>query len=135
LRERQDRLDSLGVSLLAVGTREDYQARNLMDEGISVELLLDPEDEIRQLLGAAARFEWWRLLHPAGAVSYAKSLGQAKRFDPIWAEANQRPGILLLDAQLEIAWTKMGSRIGDYPDPDEVIDTVESLIRDDPTGP
>ena len=134
MRERQDRLDSLGVSLIAVGTREDYQARSLIDQGIGVELLLDPEDEIRQLLGAAARFEWWRLLHPAGAVSYAKAVGQAKRFDPIWAEANQRPGILLLDAQLEIAWTRMGSRIGDYPTADEVIDTVASAIRSDPSA-
>ena len=126
-------MDSLGVSLIAVGTREDYQARNLIDQGIGVELLLDPEDEIRQVLGAAARFGWWRLLHPAGAVSYAKALGQAKRFDPIWAEANQRPGILLLDAQLEIAWTQMGSGIGDYPNADEVIDTVASSIRPDPS--
>ena len=134
MRERQDRLDSLGVSLIAVGTREDYQARNLIDQGIGVELLLDPEDEIRQLLGAAARFEWWRLLHPAGAVSYAKSLSQAKRFDPIWAEANQRPGILLLDTQLEIAWMQMGSRIGDYPKADEVMDTVTSAIRPGPSA-
>jgi hypothetical protein len=134
LREQQDRLDSLDISLIAVGTREDYQARRLIDEGIGVELLLDPEDQIRQLLGAAARFEWWRLLHPAGAVSYAKSLSQAKRFDPIWAEANQRPGILLLDTQLEIAWMQMGSRIGDYPKADEVMDTVASAIRPGPSA-
>jgi len=128
LRERQPELDELDVHLLGVATREDYQAQKLMDDGLGVELLLDPDDQIRRLLGSEQRFEWWRLLHPLGAASYLRAARQARRFDPIWAEATQRPGILLLDASLEVRWSKMGTRLGDYPTANEVIKAANQTL-------
>lgn len=128
MREHHDQLDALGVDLLGVGTREPYQAARLTDDGIGVELLLDPRDQIRTALDASSRFSWWRLLHPAGARSYVRAARQANRFDPIWAEANQRPGLVLLDADFNLVWSRMGARIGDYPTPDEVIDAVGTAI-------
>lgn len=130
MHERQNELDQLDVHLLGVGTREAYQAQKLTDDGFGVELLLDPDDQVRQALGSAGRFEWWRLFHPVGAKSYVKAARQAKKFDPIWAEATQRPGILLLDRNLDLRWSKMGTRIGDYPSADEVMDAVENALSD-----
>lgn len=99
-----------------------------MAEGIGVDLYLDPDDQLRSALGAAGRFAWWRLLHPLGVPPYARAVRQARRFDPIWAEANQRPGLVLLDAELNPLWSRMGTRIGDYPTPDRVLSDVESAL-------
>lgn len=128
LHERQSELDGLGVHVMGVGTREAYQAKKLTNDGIGVELLLDPDDHVRRALGAEGRFESWRLLHPKGAVSYVRAARQAKRFDPIWAEATQRPGILLLDTDLNLIWSKMGTRLGDYPTADQVVEAVDTAL-------
>lgn len=118
----------MGVQLLGVGTREPYQVDRLIADGIGVELLLDPHDRLRTALGADRRFNWWRLLHPAGATAYVRAARQAARFDPIWSEANQRPGLVLLDSDMSVRWSRMGSRLGDYPRADEVTDAVSAVL-------
>ncbi len=128
LRERQDELDKFNVRLLGVATREAYQAQKLTEDGFGVELFLDPDDQIRRLLGSAGRFEWWRLFHPIGAKAYVQAVRQAKRFDPIWAEATQRPGLVLIDRDLNLRWSRVGGRIGDYPSADEVIGAVRDAL-------
>ncbi len=131
LRERHDELDHLEVHLLGVAAREPYQAQKLTDDGIDVDLFLDPDDQIRRALGSDGRFGWWRLLHPRGAAAYVKAARQARRFDPIWSEATRRPGLVLLDANLEVRWSRMGTRLGDYPTADEVIDAVGNALATD----
>jgi peroxiredoxin len=127
LRERQDELDELGVGLIGVATREDYQAKKLIDDGLDVPLFLDPENAVRQTLGVA-RFSWWRLFHPKGAVAYVRAMRQIKRFGPVWAEANHRPAILLLDADLNLLWSSIGSYLGDYPSADAVLAQTRSHL-------
>lgn len=116
------------MQLIGVATRESYQAQKLIDDGFGVELFLDPDDQIRRLLGSARRFEWWRLFHPVGAKAYLQAVRQAKRFDPIWAEATQRPGLVLVDRNLDLRWSRVGARIGDYPSADEVIGAVRDAF-------
>ena len=128
LREHQSELDHLGVHVIGVGTREAYQAQKLTEDGIGVELLLDTDDDVRKAVDADGRFEWWRVLHPKGAVSYARAARQARRFDPVWSEATQRPGLLLLDSDLKLIWHRMGTRLGDYPTVDEVIEAVDAAL-------
>ncbi|MDW3177795.1 MAG: AhpC/TSA family protein [Acidimicrobiia bacterium] len=128
MRERQDELDQFNVRLLGVATREAYQAQKLTEDGFGVELFLDPDDQIRRLLGSAERFEWWRLFHPIGAKAYVQAVRQAKRFDPIWTEATQRPGLVLIDRDLNLRWSRVGARIGDYPSADEVIGAVRDAL-------
>lgn len=125
--ERKDRLEEIGVTVVGVGTREDFQAQRLMDDWVPFELLLDPDDRLRRSLDIADRFEWRRLLHPRGAVDYVRAWRRAGDFDPIWAEANQRPAMVLFDARGRVSWTHVGSRIGDYPIIDEVMEAVERL--------
>jgi hypothetical protein len=127
LRERQDELDALGIGLIGVATREDYQAKKLMDQGLDVQLFLDPENGVRRALGIA-RFSWWRLLHPKGAIAYLRAMRQIKLFGPVWAEANQRPAILLLDADLNVLWSSIGSYLGDYPSADAVFAETRSQL-------
>ncbi len=113
--------------MVGVGTREDFQARALMEAWVPFELLLDPDDRLRRSLDIPDRFEWRRVLHPLGAVEYVRAWRRAADFDPIWGEANQRPAMVLFDAEGDISWTHVGSRIGDYPTIGEVMSAVERL--------
>lgn len=122
--ERKHDLDAAGVTVVGVATREDYQARRLVGQGLPFELFLDPDDSFRRALGTVARFSAWRLLHPAGAVDYARAVRQARSFDPVWSEATQRPGVVLFDEGLRVSWSHFGRRIGDYPSVEEVVAAV-----------
>lgn len=128
LHERQHELDRLDIHLVGVAIREGYQAQKLIDDGIGVDLFLDPNDEVRQALGAAGRIELWRLLNPFAARAYVKAARQSERSDPIWAETRRRPGILLLDSDLTLRWSRMGTRLGDYPTADEVLIAVQTAL-------
>ena len=125
--ERKSQLDALGVTVIGVATRADYQARQLMESGAPFELLLDSEDVLRRTLGLTSRFSAWRLMHPRGALDYARSFRRASEFDPIWSEATQRPAMMLLDADLDVRWSHFGRRIGDYPAISEIMTAVEAL--------
>lgn len=114
--------------MIGVATREAYQAVKLIEDGIGVELLLDPDDSIRGALDADTHFSPWRVLHPKGAVAYAKAFRQSRRFDPLWAEIAVRPGVVILDANLDVAWSRMGQFIGDYPTADEVMAAARSAL-------
>lgn len=120
------------MTVIGVATREDYQARRLMENGMPFELLLDPDDGLRAALDADARFRSWRLLHPRGALDYVRSFRQRRAFDPIWSQATQRPGMVLLDIDLRVSWSYFGRRIGDYPSVDEVMAAVGET--DAPSG-
>ena len=120
MREAKDRLDQFDARVVAVGAREDYQAQKLIDDGMPFPLLMDPENQVRTRLGAVERFSPLRLLSPKGAVAYAKSLRRAKWFSLSMSEATQRPAIAVLDAQLNVTWTRIGNQLGDYPSIDEV---------------
>jgi len=53
---------------------------------------------------------------------------QIKRFGPVWAEANHRPAILLLDGDLNVLWSSIGSFLGDYPSADAVLEQTRAHL-------
>ena len=126
MREHQDELNSTGAQVLGVGTREDFQAEKLIEEGMPFPLLLDPENSVRAVLGMADRFGLLRLLHPMGAVAYVKAARQAKSFDPVWGDATQRPGVAIFDSAGALAWTHLGTRLGDYPTVGSVVSALSA---------
>lgn len=115
LREHQNQIEAVGAQVIGVGTREDYQAQNLLDEGMPFPLLLDAENSVRAALGVSERISPLTLLNPKGAVAYARALRQARRFGPIWAEATQRPAVVVFDSKGSVVWSHLGTRLGDYP--------------------
>ena len=96
-----------------------------MDTEVPFELLLDPDDSVRRALGITERFSPLRLLHPRGALDYVRAARQARNFDPIWAEATQRPAMFLLDVELGVQWSHVGRRIGDYPTISQIMTALE----------
>lgn len=116
------RLAGHDVAAAAVGGSADYQAQWLRDErGVSMPLLLDPEQRFRDAVGAAKPLGG-RLLNPRGAAAYARTLRHGFRPQKITRDAVQAPGVVILDRLGNVCWQHIGTRIGDYPP----IETVEA---------
>lgn len=122
MRERESLLAEIGATVVGVAAREDYQAQKLLDDGMPFDLLLDPEDQVRTVLGSAERFGLWGLFHPKAMWPYLKAIRSSGRFFSLTLEqATQHPGVVVLDAQQNITWRYIGKRLADYPDVDTVL--------------
>ena len=123
------RLAALGATAAAVGGSADYQARWLRDEhGVTMPLLLDPDQVFRDAVGASRKLGA-RLLDPRGATAYLRSLRGGLRPQAITADTVQSPGVVVLDRDLRVRWQYAGRRIGDYPPLAEVERIVAGLAR------
>ncbi|NNE73330.1 MAG: hypothetical protein HKN26_06685 [Acidimicrobiales bacterium] len=127
MREAKPELDELGAVVIGVAAREDYQAQKLLDDGMPFDLLLDPTNQVREVIGSAARFGWHRLLHPKGVIPYVKAMRAVKWNGLTMAEANQRPAVGVFDAEHRLAWRHVGAQLGDYPTVDRVLAELRSL--------
>lgn len=122
----RERFESAGIQTLCVGGSADYQARWLADNGVAVQMLLDPEQQFREAIGFGNIGA--NLLHPKGAASYAKALARGRRPMKITKDTIRTPGAIVLDDQLEIAWRYEGKVLGDYPELDEFFAAAKSAV-------
>lgn len=127
MRELKPQLDEFGAAVIGVAAREDYQAQKLLDDGMPFDLLIDPSNQVREVIGSAERFGWHRLLHPKGAVAYAKAIRAVKWNGLTLPEANQRPAVGVFDADQRLAWRYVGAQLGDYPAVDRVLAELRAL--------
>ncbi len=115
MREAEPIIAEIPANVIGVAAREASQAQKLMDAGMPYPLLLDPDNQVRQAIGSADRMSALRVLHPRGALAYLRSMGSRRFFHITASEATQRPGLVVLDAQLNPTWTHVGKSVGDYP--------------------
>ncbi len=120
------RLATLGARPVAVGGSADYQARWLRDEReVRTPLLLDPDQRLRDALQVGRIGS--RLLDPRGLASYGRAMRAGLRPQRITRDTVQAPGVVILDAQLNVRWRHVGKRIGDYPPLSAVLDALHPL--------
>jgi peroxiredoxin len=121
------RLAEDGIGVASVGGSADYQAQWLRDEkGVSMPLLLDPEHQFREAVGAAAPLGV-RMLNPKGAAAYVGSLRRGYRPQTITRDTVRSPGVVILDDAGSVRWQHVGKRIGDYPPVEQVLAAAASL--------
>lgn len=109
------RLAGHDVAVAAVGGSADYQAQWLRDErGVSMPLLLDPDQQFRDAVGAGKKLGL-RMLNPKGAAAYGRSLRDGFQPQAITRDTVQSPGVVILDHNGTVCWQHIGRRIGDYP--------------------
>ena len=119
-----ERLAARGVGAVAVGGSADYQAQWLRDErGVSIPLLLDPEQAFRDAVGAGQPLGL-RMLNPRGASAYVGSLRRGYRPQKVTRDTVRSPGVVILDAAGVVRWQYVGKRIGDYP----TLATIDTAI-------
>ena len=121
------RLAELGASPIAIGGSADFQARWLASErGVTMPLPLDPDHLLRTVVGAE-RPLGLRMADPRGIAFYARSVARGNRPKRITRDTVRAPGVVILGPDLEVLWVHVGTRIGDYPPLEEVIDEVRVL--------
>lgn len=113
------------VGALAVGGSADYPAVWLQQErGVRIPLLLDPEHRFRDYVGAAKSLGR-RMADPRGAAAYVRSLRHGFKPQAVTRDTVRSPGVVVLDRDGRVRWRYIGSRIGDYPPINQVLDAAD----------
>lgn len=124
---READLARLGVRAVAVGGSADYQARWLQETGVTMPLLLDPAQRVRDLVGLenlSAR----QLLAPRGVRSYLGAVAAGVRPRRPTRDAMRSPGIAIADRAHVVRWVYRGTALGDYP-PIELVIEAAGLVH------
>lgn len=111
-----------GASVVAVGGSADFQAEWLeREKGVGMPLLLDPEQQVRDLI-QLGDLSATQLLSGKGLASYAGALlGKGLRPQKVTRDATKAPGVAVFEPDFAVRWVHRGERLGDYP-------TVEQLL-------
>ena len=120
--ERLEEVRAAGGAALGVSVGTEQQARWLMEEqGIRFPLLVDPDRQIHGALDLPRK--WWVTLNPRGWWNYARAIARGSRQGRV-VDANQIPGLALLDANANAVWVHRGKGLGDYPALDDVLEDL-----------
>lgn len=124
LRGAHPEIESLGAGALVVGTGADFQARQLMSEGLPFPALLDPDKNLYRALGIE-RIRWSRLLGLTSWKRYLRSVRRARQ-GRLTGDILQAPGIVIVDPERTIRYLHRGTTLGDYPPLFQVLDALRS---------
>ncbi len=124
LRAAHSDIEALGAGALAVGTGADFQARQLMAEGLPFPALLDPDKNLYRALGIE-RIRWNQFVRLSTWKRYLGSVRRARQ-GRLTGDILQAPGIAIVDPERTIRYLHRGTTLGDYPPPGEVLDALQS---------
>jgi hypothetical protein len=126
LRDAHAEIVSLGAGALAVATGADFQARQLMTEGLPFPALLDPDKNLYRAL-EIKHIRWDQWFRPSTWSLYFRSIRRARQGRPT-GDILQAPGIVILDADGTIRYLHRGTTLGDYPPLSEVLDALRAVV-------
>ena len=129
LREHHESLGALGASVIAVGGAADYQAQHLQDDGVPFPLLLDPDGELRNALGVDTKLSKREMMSWASAKNYVSVIGRRRQGKVSRTHAEDRPAVVILDDQLKMVWSHVGTALGDYPTIDEIKTAITAEVK------
>lgn len=121
------------AGIVAIGGSTDFQARWLIEQGITLPLLLDPEQQVRDAVGFG-NLRPWQFASPRGALAYARAMRRGLRPQKITRDTVRSPGVVLLDEDHQVVWAHEGDRLGGYPPIDDLLEVVTAHGRT-PSGP
>jgi hypothetical protein len=125
LRDAHAEIEALGAAALAVGTGADFQARQLMRDGLPFPALLDPDKKLYRALGIE-RIHWTQWLRAATWKRYLRSARRARQ-GRLTGDILQAPGIVILDSQATVRYLHRGQTLGDYPPLAEVLAALRAV--------
>jgi hypothetical protein len=126
VREAHPAIDAAGARVIAVGTGADYQARQLMADGMPFSCLIDPEQRLYRALGLG-RVTWRTFLRPATYWSYVRAWSRGARQGAVTGDTRQLSGVAVIDADGRLRWLHASGTVGDYPPVESVIAAVRRL--------
>lgn len=78
-------------------------------------MLLDPDAEFRDAVGAGRNLGVTNMLNPKGAAAYVGALRKGFGVQKPTQDAKRSPGVVVLDRGGVVRWRYIGERLGDYP--------------------
>lgn len=124
----QKELAAEGIGVVAVAGGADYQAAYLRDErGVTIPLLLDPAQQVREAVGAMKSIGLG-IVDPRSGLAYLKSMARGYRQKDLPPKDSMRsPGVVVLDASGKVLWQHIGTYVGDYPAVAEAVAKARSF--------
>ena len=122
MREAHPEIEALGARALAVATGADFQARQLMGDGLPFPALVDPDKELYRALGIE-RISWDQWIRPSTWRRYIAARGGECQ-GRLTGDVLQAPGVVILDASHTIRYLYRGRTLADYPPLGEILDAL-----------
>ena len=122
LRDAHPEIESWGAGVLAVATGADFQAGQLMRQGLPFPALVDPDKNLYRALGIE-RIHWDQWFRPSTWKRYLGSVGRARQ-GRLTGDILQAPGVVILDPQRTIRYLHRGTTLGDYPPLADVLNAL-----------
>ena len=126
MREAHGAIDALGARIAAVGTGADFQARQLMDEGMPFPCLVDPEALLYRVLGLG-QVGPRLLLDPSTYANYWRAWRRGARQGRVTGDPRRLSGVAILDAESRLRWRYRATTIGDYPPISRVLEELRRV--------
>ncbi|MGA9871682.1 MAG: redoxin domain-containing protein [Rhodococcus sp. (in: high G+C Gram-positive bacteria)] len=120
-------IEAAGAHVVGVGGAADYQARDLMDNGVGYPLLLDPQHVLYQEVDIH-RIHWAMMLDPRTWWKYLSAIRHARQ-GRITDHPLQAPGLVIIDTDRTVQMLYRGRTLGDYPQPADVLIEVQRVTR------
>ena len=130
LREAYPEIEALGARALAVATGADFQARQLMRDGLPFPALCDPDKNLYRALGIE-RIHWRQWVRPSTWWRWAAA-SRGGRQGRLTGDILQAPGIVILDASRTVRYLHRGRTLADYPPLGEILDALRAVAGASP---
>jgi AhpC/TSA antioxidant enzyme len=114
VREAHPVLAALGARAIAVGTGADFQARELMRDGMPFPCLVDADALLHRALGIG-RVGLRAVLDPATYANYWRAWRRGARQGQVTGDPRRLSGVAIFDAGGRLRWCHVASTVGDYP--------------------
>ena len=125
LREAYPEIEALGARALAVATGADFQARQLMRDGLPFPALCDPDKNLYRALGIE-RIRWHRWVRPATWWRWAVA-SKGVRQGRLTGDVLQASGVAILDAAGTLRYLHRGRTLADYPPLGDILDALRAV--------
>lgn len=125
LREAEPEIASIGARVIGVATGADYQARDLMQHGITFPLLIDPDRNLYRALGID-HIAYHRFLQPSTWLRYMRAARGARQ-GRLTGDIRQAPGVAIIDTGRRLRYLHRGTTLGDYPPLADVLTALRDI--------
>jgi peroxiredoxin len=129
--EAYPEIERLGAGAIAVGTGADYQARHLMEHGLSgrsvpFPLLVDPGANLYRALDIG-RVGWAHWLRPDVVARYARAWRGGARQGKVTGDARRLSGVAIVDPDRRVRYLHRSATVGDYAPVDDLLAALGSF--------
>ena len=127
MQERIDDIRELGAEPLGISLAAAYQARDLMENHVEYDLLLDPDRNFKTAALTIPDIKISSMFSPVTAKRYLAGRGHGVRQGKPTAGPTEPPGLAIIEANGTLRYLYQGETVGDYPSLDVVMAELRKI--------